>query len=382
MQEVLRLLNAINETQLAGKRAAIATVIRVKGSAYRREGTKMLIDADGNQVCMISGGCLEAEVAEIAKQVMDSGEGIVQFFELDEDVVWGLGLGCGGKVDVYIEPFDDSPLYSQWLEQVKTQRFAALATVIETSTDTPVRKGTRLLVTDDGAVIGSLGDSALDAQVVNWARKKQGELYPRAQTIPLKTQDGQTASVFMDVSVPPAELVLFGAGHDAIPLAQFGHTLGFKVAVIDARHAYVTAERFPTADTLIRTHPSGFKEKVVIGPRSYVVIMNHHLERDAASFAFALKTPAPYIGMLGPRSRYQDILSQLSDEGVTINEADKARVRNPIGVDIGAETPEEIAVSVLSELLAVRGGYAAGFLSDRSGRIHHQVNAPDALLTG
>jgi xanthine dehydrogenase accessory factor len=377
MQEVLRLLKAIDETQLAGKRAAIATVVRVKGSAYRREGTKMLIDADGNQVCMISGGCLEAEVAEIAKQVMESGEGVVQFFELDEDVVWGLGLGCGGKVDVYIEPFDESPLYSQWLEQVKTQRFAALATVIETTADTTVSKGARLLVTDDGAVTGSLGDSALDTQVVNWVRQKQGELYPRAQTVSLKTQDGQAVSAFMDISVPPAELIIFGAGHDAIPLAQFGHTLGFKVAVIDARHAYVNAERFPTADTLIRSHPSGFEGKVTIGPRSYVVIMNHHLERDAASFAFALKSSAPYIGVLGPRSRYQDILSQLTDEGMTISKTDKARVRSPIGVDIGAESPEEIAVSVLSELLAVRGGYAAGFLNDRSGKIHHPLGVMD-----
>lgn len=377
MQEVLRLLKAIDETQLAGKRAAIATVVRVKGSAYRREGTKMLIDADGNQVCMISGGCLEAEVAEIAKQVMESGEGVVQFFELDEDVVWGLGLGCGGKVDVYIEPFDESPLYSQWLEQVKTQRFAALATVIETTADTTVRKGARLLVTDDGAVTGSLGDSALDTQVVNWVRQKKGELYPRAQTVSLKTQDGQAVSAFLDISVPPAELVIFGAGHDAIPLAQFGHTLGFKVSVIDARHAYVNAERFRTADTLIRSHPSGFEGKVTIGPRSYVVIMNHHLERDAASFAFALKSPAPYIGVLGPRSRYEDILSQLTDEGTTISKTDKARVRSPIGVDIGAETPEEIAVSVLSELLAVRGGYAAGFLNDRSGKIHHPLGVMD-----
>jgi xanthine/CO dehydrogenase XdhC/CoxF family maturation factor len=370
MQELKQLLKAIDEVQRAGKRAAIATVVRVKGSAYRREGTKMLIDADGNQVCMISGGCLEGEVAELAKQVMASGEGVVQFFELDEDVVWGLGLGCGGKVDVYIEPLDDSALYRRWLELVRMQRFAALATVIETSANSAIGKGARLLVADDGAVTGSLGDAALEAQVQAWVAHKRGELYPRAQTLPLKAQNGETVSVFVDLSVPPAELVLFGAGHDAIPMAQFGHTLGFRVTVVDARHAYVTSERFPSADRLIRSHPSGFAEQVVIGPRSYAIIMNHHLERDAASFAFAIQSPAPYIGVLGPKDRYADILARLSEQGVTLGQADLGRVYNPIGVDIGAETPEEIAVSVMAELLAVRGGYAAGFLRARDGKIH------------
>lgn len=369
MQEVITLLNAIEATQEAGEDAAIATVVRVKGSAYRREGTKMLIDASGNQVCMISGGCLEQEVGEIAKQVMQSGESKVHFFDLDEDLVWGLGLGCGGAVDVYIEPFDKGQENALWLKAVREQQAACIATIIEVSEGSSLAKASRMFIDETLTLTGSLGNSDLDAELLNLAKEKMADLYPRsgAKTY---TIDGSSVDVFLDVNIPAPELVLFGAGHDAIPMAEFGYKLGFNVTLVDARHAFVTEERFPQAKQLIRTHPSGFAEKVILGPRSYAVIMNHHLERDKESLKFLLNTPAPYIGVLGPRSRYDDMISTLKDEGFEPNIKDLERVRNPIGVDVGADTPEEIAVSVLSELLAVRGGYNGGFLHNRAGRIH------------
>ena len=371
MQEVIRLLNAIEESRSAGIDAAIATVVRVKGSAYRREGTKMLIDASGNQVCMISGGCLEQEVGEIAQQVMASGEPKVHFFDLDEDLVWGLGLGCGGAVDVYIEPFDKGPENSRWLDAVRSQQSAALATLIESSVP-GLKKGRRMFIAESQSPLGSLGDADLDAKVLTLAQEKMTELYPRSVT---KTYEisGATVDVFLDLTIPAPELLIFGAGHDAIPMAEFGHKLGFNVTVIDARHAFVTRERFPYAKQLIRTHPSGFAEKLILGPRSYAIIMNHHLERDKESLKFLLNTPAPYIGVLGPRKRYNDMLSAFKDEDFEPDPSDLKRVRNPIGVDVGADTPEEIAISVMSELLAVRGGYNAGFLNERSGRIHARL---------
>ena len=367
MQEVIRLLNAIEEAKDTGKAAAIATVVRVKGSAYRREGTKMLIDAEGKQVCMISGGCLEQEVGEIAKRVLETGESVVQFFDLEEDLVWGLGLGCGGAVDVYIEPFDEGQENAAWLEAVKNQKAAALATVIEVQKGN-LKKDTRMFIGADGAALGSLGDAALDEKLVGFALEKMSQLYPRSETKVFSSPAG-SAEVFLDVNVPPPELVIFGAGHDAIPLANYAHDLGFQTTVVDARPAFVTEERFPHAK-LIRTHPSGFEEKVEIGPRSYVVVMNHHLERDKESLAFALETPAPYIGALGPSSRFKDMVTMLKDEGRPLSSEALARVRNPIGLDVGADTPEEIAVSIMAELIAVRGGYKGGFLNDRSGPIH------------
>ncbi len=368
MDEVGRLLSAIAETRERGGRAALATVVRVRGSAYRREGTKMLIGEDGSQVCMISGGCLEQEVGEIAGQVLASGVPTVQHFDLDEDVMWGLGIGCGGSLDVYIEPFDDGAAYGSWHEAVETQRAACLATVIESSAEAFVPVGARLFVGEDGATSGGV-HAELDPILEEQAGVVMAQLYPAARTEAYRTPDGVTLEVFLDVTVPPPGLVLFGAGHDAIPLARLADQLGFKVSVVDPRHAFVTAERFPHAG-LVRSHPAGYREAVVLSPRSFVIVMNHHLERDRHAFAFAIASEAPYIGVLGPRSRFEQIASELSEEGFSLSDGDRRRIRNPVGVDVGAETPEEIAVSVLAEVLAVRGGYRAGFLSGRPGPIH------------
>ena len=365
MQEVLRLLNAIDTATAQHKDAAIATVVRVKGSAYRREGTKMLIDADGKQTCMISGGCLEQEVAEVAKRVMDSKQPVVKAFDLDEDLVWGLGLGCGGSVDVYIEPFDDGDANKKFLAAVRAQQPACLATII--TSDTPaLPRGARLFI-DASSTSGTLGAASLDERFTKEARSMMQQLYPRAKTVRINAHN---IDVFLDVTMPAPELSIFGAGHDAIPLANYAHTLGFNTTIIDARHAFVTPGRFPHAKQLIRTHPSGFANTVTLSARSYVIIMNHHLERDKDSLAFALNSQAPYIGVLGPRSRYEQILDMLKDDGHTVHPDALKRVRNPIGVDIGADTPEEIAMSILSELIALRGNYPAGFLSARTGPIH------------
>lgn len=366
MQELIRLLDAAEAAQAAGQQAAVATVVRVKGSAYRREGTKMLIDAAGNQVCMISGGCLEQEVGEVAQRVMATGEPVVKFFDLDEDLVWGLGLGCGGSVDVYIEPFDAGEANARWLQALRAGHAAALATVIEA--EDAGLAGQRMFIDSSGVPFGTLGDAGLDSRFVALAQEKMAQLYPRSETLEVTLPSGR-ADIFLDVNVPPPELVLFGAGHDAVPVVNYAHELGFKTTIVDARHAFVTEERFPHA-ALVRTHPSGFADKVNISPRSYVVVMNHHLERDKESLAFALTTPAPYIGVLGPSSRFERMRDALAEEGRGLSENDLRRVRNPIGLDIGADSPAEIAMSILSELVALRGGYAGGFLNDRQGPIH------------
>ncbi len=357
-----KLLKAVDGAREAGERLALATVVRIKGSAYRREGAKMLVTEGGRQVCMISGGCLEGEVGEIARRVIQTGEPSLHAFDLDEDVVWGLGLGCGGSVDVYIEPFDEREAHAAWWRVLRENRAGALATVLGSATG-GVPRTARMFIGEAGETLGNLGDAGLERTLTTWAEEKLAQLYPRAETRRFTLDDGE-AEVFLDVTTPPLELTLFGAGHDAIPLARYAHDLGFRVSVVDARPAFLTPERFPGA-TLVRAHPSSFKERVEVGPRSHLVVMNHHLERDTASLGFALSSPAPYIGVLGPRSRFEKMLGALEDAPA----ADE-RVHNPIGVDVGAEAPEEVAVSIVAELLAVRGGYEAGFLKDRDGRIH------------
>jgi xanthine/CO dehydrogenase XdhC/CoxF family maturation factor len=175
--------------------------------------------------------------------------------------------------------------------------------------------------------------------------------------------------LFFDVSAPPPELVIFGAGYDAVPLAQQAWALGYDVTVVDVRDAFLTADRFPHG-TLVSAHFSRFGEAVRLTGRSFVVVMNHHLERDRECLRFALGSDAPYIGVLGPRSRYQKLRRALDADGIAFDAAALSRVRSPVGLAVGAETPEEIAVSILAEMLAVQRGFDGGFLTGRETSLH------------
>ena len=181
------------------------------------------------------------------------------------------------------------------------------------------------------------------------------------------------ADLFFEVSVPPPQLVIFGAGPDAAPLVREARELGFAVTVVDVREAFLTAERFPGA-TLVPAHFSRFAETVPLDARTFVVIMNHHLERDERSLSFALASEARYIGVLGPRPRYLTLMERMRAKGIAFDAASLSRVRSPVGLALGAETPEEIAVSIVGEIVAVLQGFEGGFLTGREGSLH----APDS----
>ena len=360
-REIRDILDALHEARLGGRRAALATVVRVQGSAYRREGARMVIREDGALTCMLSGGCLEPEVAEVALGVLRTGTPALRHYDLAEDVVWGLGLGCGGTVDVYVEAVDVSPLLGRWLEILGRGEHSALATPLG---DAEVR----LLIPAGGPVEGTTGDAVFDAAIVHAARHLLQAPYPRAETLSLPSDRG-AVDVFFDVSGPPPEIVVFGAGHDAVPLAAQARRLGWNVTIVDARAAFTTPERFPGA-RLVVAHPAQFEAQVRVGPNTFVMVMNHHLERDQAALGFALHTESPWIGVLGPRSRYQKLLDGLAAQGEAPSAQELARVRNPVGLDIGAESPEEVAIAVVGALLAERRGFRGGLLDGITGRIH------------
>lgn len=355
-RETERILGAIRRVQQAGQRAALATVVRVRGSAYRREGARIIVRADGSYECLLSGGCLEPAVAEAAARVIDTGRSVITRYDLDEDSVWSLGIGCSGAVDIYIERLDDDPITRAWLDVLDRAEPAVLVTSL-----TEVKR--RLLV-GEHEVVGSLGDAALDAEATSRSRARLRAAFPQ----PGPERIGQ-AELFFEVSAPPPELVIFGAGSDAEPLARQGWELGFTVSVVDVREAFLSPDRFPHA-TLVSSHFSRFHETARLSERSFVVIMNHHLERDRESLRFALGSPAPYIGVLGPRSRFQRLLSGLQSEGYVPDPAALSCVRSPVGLALGAETPEEIAVSILGEMLALQRGFDGGFLAGRETSLH------------
>jgi xanthine/CO dehydrogenase XdhC/CoxF family maturation factor len=209
---------------------------------------------------------------------------------------------------------------------------------------------------------GAISGSA--AAVVEAARDRLAAPFPQSGADAIGH-----AEYFLAVSAPPPHVVIFGAGHDAVPLARGAWELGFAVTVIDPRAAFLAAERFPQIE-LVAAQPDEIAGRVRIGPRSFVVVMNHHLERDRAGIRVALESEAPYVGVLGPRSRLEKLLAALAAEGWQPDARTRARLRSPVGLALGAETPEEIAVSVLGEIVAVQRGFDGGVLSGRAGSLH------------
>ncbi|MFT9846897.1 XdhC family protein [Aneurinibacillus sp. REN35] len=366
MTEYMQVITAIEEALQAGRAAALATVINVKGSAYRREGAKMAIDEEGQTTGMISGGCLEPDVAALAEDVLKQGRAVHKQYALDEDAVWGLGLGCPGTVDLYVESVQaeametSSPL-GAFLYSVKKGKAGVLGTLMNPKAQGETQ---RLFIPEEGMAVGSFGSYALDEWFGKVAQDKLGEQSPKSEMKEVSFTGGETFNVFIDVHVPPIELMIFGAGHDAIPLAQMGAALGWTVTVVDPRPAYNDAERFPAANRIL-IHPQAFENRIHIGHRTYVVVMNHHIERDQDTLAFVLESKAPYVGVLGPRSRRIRMLEAIEAGGTVFSSAAMERMYSPIGLDIGAVSSEEIAVSIVSEILSVRNGHGAGFLQGK-----------------
>ena len=356
-RETERILAAIRQAQRTATRVAIATVVRVKGNAYRREGARIVVRGDGSYECLLSGGCLEPAVADAAARVIASGEPVIIDYNLADDSIWGLGIGCSGAVDVLIERVEDDAVTRAWLDVLERGEPAVLITPLSTLPG-------RLLVRENGETLGSLNEEWLDAEATAVAREGLRLSAARCGAVQIGGVE-----LFFEISEPPAELVVFGAGPDAIPLARQARDLGFLVTVVDPRAAMLAVDRFPGA-VLREAHHGAFADLVPLSRRSHVVVMNHHLERDAQSLRYALASEVPYIGVLGPHARYVRLLARLHEEGALLDAESLARVRSPVGLALGAETPEEIAVSILGELIALRRGFEGGFLSGREASLH------------
>ena len=354
-RETERLLDAIREARAAGEPSAMATVVRVKGSAYRREGTRMLVRRNGTYECALSGGCLEPTVAEAAARVIATGDPVIVSYDLAEDSVWGLGIGCSGAVDIRIERLEDNAITREWLAILERGDAAVLVTPLSGVSG-------RMIV--GGVIAGGLSDAVVEREAVARARRRLRAPYPESGPDWIGS-----AEVFYEVATTPPDLAIFGAGHDAVPLAQLAWTLGLAVTVVDVREGFLTPERFGGA-TLVCAHFSLFAERVTLGPGSFALIMNHHVERDRESLRFSLDSDAAYIGVLGPRSRYEKLLAGLAAQGDVPDASKILRVRSPVGLSLGAETPQEVALSILGEILAVRRGFAGGVLSGSVRSLH------------
>jgi xanthine/CO dehydrogenase XdhC/CoxF family maturation factor len=299
---------------------------------------------------------------------MEEGRARVAGWDLtaDDDAVWGLGLGCNGAIEVFIEPADRAAEAARALRTaLEEERPISLVTVIESAEPEAIAPGARVIVMPDGRVEGSLGRSDVDAEAIAAAREllttERSEIRTLAEGI----------RAFVEILDPPLRLVICGAGHDAVPLVRAASLLGWNVTVVDDRPAFLNRERFPEAHGFVPVDdPSEVAAAVTVDARTFVVVMTHNFLRDKAYLRGLLTTDARYVAMLGPAARTQRLLMELEEEGTPITEERRSRIHGPAGLDLGAEGPEEIAQAIIGEIVAVRRGRDGGFLKERPTPIH------------
>jgi len=372
VSELLEVLDAVRSFRDAGEALALATIVDVRGSTYRRPGARLVVTRRGDLVGNLSGGCLEGEVADVARAVMEDGRPRLASFDLtaDDEAVWGWGLGCNGAFEVFVEPAEPAAAVGEAIRSaMEAERPLAIVTVIE-SADDGVPAGARVLVGTEGSAEGSLGNRDADGSAASAAREALAAGRSEIRALP-SPAGGMRA--FVEVVEPPLRLLVCGAGHDAIPLVRFAASLGWRVDVVDDRDAFLASERFPEARAFVYVErPEEAARASGADARTYVVVMTHNYLRDRGYLRAFLESDVAYLGMLGPRRRLERLLGDLRDEGVLAAGEPPDRLHGPAGLDVGAEGPEEIAWAIVGEVLAVRRGRAGGFLRDRSSPIHQR----------
>lgn len=350
----------------SGERFALATVVGTWSSAPRQPGAAMVVSTSGEPTGSVSGGCVEGAVYELAQEVMGSGEPALQRYGVSDDDAFAVGLTCGGIIDVFVEPVDRAafPELPQVVASIGAHEPVAVATVV----DGPGEVGAHLVVWAD-RVAGGLGSQRLDQAIADDVR---GMLDHGATGVHRIGPDGERRqdelSVFVQSFAPPPRMLVFGAIDFAAAVARVGKFLGYRVTVCDARGVFATPKRFPEADEVVVEWPHRYLESTEVDSRTVIAVLTHDPKFDVPLLEAALKTDAAYIGAMGSRRTHEDRLARLREEGVS--EDDLARVASPIGLDIGARTPEETAVSIAAEIVAHRWGGTGARLGATEGPIH------------
>jgi xanthine dehydrogenase accessory factor len=351
------LLTGLDAWRAQGRRWAIARVIDVEGSGPREPGAAMAVNEDGEVLGSVSGGCVEGAVVEAAREVIAGGAARSARFGYSDDDAFAVGLTCGGSIDLLIQPGEQLSGYGRLVAAVRAGRPAALVTVVETGTDAGRRLGATALLEPGSPLIGSLGNAELDRVV---ARDAEGELGVGSSRVRRYGSRGEArrseVSVFVHSFGPPARMIIFGAVDFAGALSQVASVLGFRVILSDAREMFATRARFPFADEVVVDWPHRLLGRIGAGltARDAVCVLTHEARFDVPAVLAALKTDVGYLGAMGSRRTHDDRMTRLRAAGA--READLARLNSPIGLDLGARTPEETAVSICAEIIARRAG--------------------------
>ncbi|MFL6139183.1 MAG: XdhC family protein [Frankiaceae bacterium] len=359
-------LAAVRRWYDAGERFAVATVVAVRGSAPRDPGAAMAVNERGEVVGSVSGGCVEGAVYETASEALRSGRSVVETYGISDDDALAVGLTCGGSLDVLVRPVDPAaePALAGVLAAVELAEPVAVATVV----GGPAPVGAWLAAWPDRTA-GSLGNEGLDVAVTDDARGllAQGMTATRHYGRRGERRRDEVA-VFVQSYLPPPRMLVFGAIDFAAAVARIGTFLGYHVTVCDARPVFATRKRFPDAHEVVCEWPHRYLAATQVDERTVICVLTHDPKFDVPVLELALRGPAAYVGAMGSRRTHDDRLQRLRAAG--LGEAELARLSSPVGLDIGARTPEETAVSIAAEIVQLRWGGTGRRLGDGAGRIH------------
>ncbi|MCG7858842.1 XdhC family protein [Flavihumibacter sp.] len=376
MKEIQSIIKAFDTAQFDERNSALVTVVHLEGSSYRRPGARMLVSDDGAMTGAISGGCLEGDALRKALLVLNQQQKRLVTYDTndEDDASIGVQLGCAGVIQVLIEPINkDDPNNSVELlrKAVAKRQASVLVTVFSLQNRKGYQHGTCLLVEEDGTISGNLKDDTLREMLLDDVK-----LSFREQRSSFKnyTSDQNEITAFIEYINPAVSLILIGAGNDVIPLVSMADIMGWETTVIDGRPSHAKKERFSSTCQVIISKPENVLEQISIDQQTVFVLMTHNYNYDFAMLKALVKTKAKYIGMLGPRKKFDRMQDDMKSEGIKLSDVELSRIYSPVGLELGAETAEEIALSIISEIKAVLAGKMGGSLRHNMNPIHSTNN--------
>lgn len=372
MKEIEDIIQSFKKAQEAGKRTALATVVHVEGSSYRRPGARMLVTEDGELTGAISGGCLEGDALRKALLAIAQQQNKLVTYDMtdEDDIQFGVQLGCNGIVHILFEPIDPAATAHPvaLLEKaMSTGKETVVVTLFSLFAYDGIQPGTCLLQTQD-AVYGQLINPEWEYLV---GRDIQEVFSTQTSILREYTLGNNKVNGLIELVRPPVTLIIVGAGNDAFPLVKIANTLGWHTTVVDGRPGHANRQRFPDVRSIITGKPEAALEQIKPGAQTAFVLMTHNYNYDKAILHLLLGQPHAYIGVLGPGRKLQRMLDELSTEnGMTITDIMRSNIYGPTGLDIGAETAEEIALSIVAEIKMVLSARVGNSLRDKQGSIH------------
>ncbi|OXA90458.1 XdhC family protein [Flavobacterium hercynium] len=371
MKEISEILKAYTLAKKSGKKSALATVVKVEGSSYRQPGARMLVTEDGLLTGAISGGCLEGDALRKALLSIDQQQNKLITYNTtnEDDSEVGLQLGCNGIVHILFEYIDDTQINNpiQLLQQLETDRKDAVILTVFSLQRKAIQIGTTLFYREGSEVL-------FTHEVASALLPNAAEVLNAKTTLIKKLLDTNDNEALLEYISPPISLIIAGAGNDVQPLVKMTNILGWQIIVGDGRATHAIQSRFPEAKTVKVIKPEQFLDGIHIDDQTYFVLMTHNYKYDLELLKILIATNCKYIGLLGPKTKLNRMLDDLQNIGITLDEEQLDKIYGPVGLDIGAETSEEIALSVVAEIKAVISGKKGTSLKYKAGKIHNAVS--------